>query len=378
MPNFSDQKPLNIAFCITDLDPGGAEWALFHIVTRLDRNLWQPRVYCLGPAGELAKRFEDQNVPVICYGATSSRDVKVFFWLTHQLKEFKPILVQGFLFHANFVSRIAGYWAGVRFRLAGHRVAERQNRWHLWLERVTRRFVHKHLCVSVGVADFMQSQCGLHPWDIEIIPNGIDPGLVVEHCHTLRAELGLPADSRLILAVGRLHTQKGFLNLLTAFEPIANQYDNTHLLIVGEGPLRADLVTAIQHKDLQTRVTLLGHRNDVPELMSQADIFVLSSLWEGMPNVVLLAMQAGLPVIATAVEGIPDLIQNNIHGRIIKPGCTKELESAIRELLTYDELRTAFSENSKTLVNNEFTWNQISRRYSECYRSLLAGKTIRK
>ena len=116
-----------MAFCITDLDPGGAERALVQLVTRLDRSRWQPSVICLAPRGMLADELEQAEVPVTCLGARHSRNVGMVGRLFHQLRESKPALLQTFLFHANIAGRIAGRLARVPKIVSGIRVAERRS-----------------------------------------------------------------------------------------------------------------------------------------------------------------------------------------------------------------------------------------------------------
>ncbi|QDT31874.1 glycosyltransferase [Thalassoglobus polymorphus] len=366
-----ETSPVRIAFCITELDPGGAEWALFHIVSRLDRTKWTPQVYCLSSGGGLVSRFEEQGVPVKCFGAKSRRDLKVFRWLEAELRKFSPEIVQGFLFHGNIVSRIAGSRAKVPIRLAGHRVAEREKRWHLWIDRLTKKLVQHHVCVSSGVAQFLLKKLRIEASQLTVIPNGIDPNIKLGDFGGLREELGLGSQTRMILAVGRLHRQKGFKTLLEAFRKNAQEWTDAHLVIVGEGAERGSIEAFVERYSLYDRVTLTGFRPDIPELMSEADLFVLSSLWEGMPNVVLQAMLMQLPVIATDVEGVADLITNGVSGCIVKPGSVKELRTAMQDFLADDTTAQEMAKKAKAVVVKEFTWDRVAREYDQLYQSLI-------
>lgn len=376
MPQIDEEKirpelPIKIAFCITDLDPGGAEWALFHIVTRLNKEKWSLHVFCLSSGGELVEKFKEQGIPVSCFGAKSSKDLRVFSWLTTELKNFAPHIVQGFMFHGNIVSRIAGYRAGIPIRVAGHRVAERQKRWHLRIDRFTKSLVHHHVCVSRGVADFVKDKLRLKEQQVSVITNGVDFKQKVADQNTIRQELGLSETTRIILAVGRLHPQKGFEELLWAFNEIANQIDDVHLLLVGNGPDKRKLESLMQICNLEGKVTLAGFRTDIPELMSEAEIYVLSSRWEGMPNVLLQAMQSELPIVATDVEGVSELIQDRITGRVVKPRDANGLWKSMEELLQDEVTQQEYSKNAKTLVMKEFTWEKIVNEYDLLYSLLI-------
>lgn len=367
----SPEQPTKIAFCITDLDPGGAEWALFHIVTRLNKQKWGPQIFCLSAGGELVERFREQGIPVSCYGAKNSKDLRVFSWLTSELKKFAPKIVQGFLFHGNIVSRIAGYRAGIPIRVAGHRVAERQKRWHLRIDRLTKSLVHHHVCVSRGVADFVKSKLKLKSHQVSVITNGVDINQEVAKQNSIRQELGLSETTRIILAVGRLHPQKGFAELIEVFKAVANEIDDTHLLIVGDGPEKPKLESRLQRSNLESKVTLTGFRTDVPELMSEAEIYVLSSRWEGMPNVLLQAMLWELPIVATDVEGVSELIQDRISGRVVKPYDAIGLWKSMRDLLQDEKSQVSYAENAKATLYQDFTWEKIVHEYDLLYSSLL-------
>lgn len=371
LPPPPHSEPKKIAFCITELDPGGAEWALYQIVSRLDRTRWSPCVYCLGKAGEVADQIRSAGIPVICYGAQSPFKLGAFSWLTSNLRNDLPLIIQGFLFHGNIVSRISGYLAGVPLRVAGHRVAERQKTWHLWIDRLTKQFVHHHICVSRGVADHVQQKLHLRQEQITVIPNGVDCKQTYENQSILRRELGFSAQSEIVLAVGRLHRQKGFDLLISAFEHIAQVSPDAHLVIVGEGAERPRLEEQIQSSGLQHKVHLIGFRSDLPHLLAEADLFVLSSRWEGMPNVVLQAMAAKLPVIATNVEGISEILVNGQSGVVVNPGSINDLRQAIEDLLNHPEKASRYSRNAQAIVTKEFTWENVVQRYHSIYDSLV-------
>ena len=362
--------PVRIAFCITDLDPGGAERALFHIVTRLDRQKWDPHVFSV-TGGVVADWFQKEQIPVKSFDSTGLPKYKVINWLAFELRQFKPEIVHGFLFHGNIVSRIAGWRAGISIRLAGHRVAEREKKWHLWVDRITKRLVTKHICVSRGVADHICANLRINPSQIRVIPNGIESQSAPPQVTSVRSELGIPEEAKLVLAVGRLHRQKGFSDLISAFSGIVQQYQDAHLVIVGDGPERDALISQIRNFQLESHITLTGYRNDVAELMHAADLFVLSSHWEGMPNVVMQAMASGRPVVATAVEGIDELLTDEVSGLVVPRGKPSDLQKSILRLLNNPEFSRQLSRRAQDVVEKEFTWERAVEMYDELFASLV-------
>ncbi|MEW4489869.1 glycosyltransferase [Thalassoglobus sp. JC818] len=373
------KSPRKIAFCITDLDNGGAERALLQLVTRLDRTRWTPRVYCLSKPGELVAEFEQHGIEVKCRTRSRRFDPTIISWLTKDLREFEPDIIQGFLFHGNIASRLAGARAKIPIKIAGHRVAERGRRWHLKIDRLTSRWVDHHVCVSQGVADFITQQLSLDPQHVSVIPNGVtettsSSTTLSDQTHSIRAEFQLAPETLIVLAAGRLHPQKGFSDLLNAFRIVRDNHSGFHLLIAGEGPQKQELETQIRDLKLEDCVTLIGYRSDLSTLMQQVDLFVLSSLWEGMPNVVLQAMECGLPVVTTEVEGVPDVIESNLHGVVVPIGAVPELAAACTEILSDPKLAEQLGRNAQNHVREHFTWAKTASMYEHLYECLISDQ----
>jgi glycosyltransferase involved in cell wall biosynthesis len=368
----SPSPPRPVAFCVTDLDPGGAERALVRIVTGLDRSRWTPAVFCLGPEGKLADELRQAGIDVFCYGATRAWNLGVIPWLTRHLRAFRPELLQGVLFHGNLAGRIAGRRAGVPVIVSGHRVAEREKRWHLWLDRWTGRWVDHHVCVSQGVAEHVRRHLQLRAEQVTVIPNGVALPAATRAAATVRAEWGIAECELLVLAIGRLHRQKGFATLIDAFAAMRPRLPGpARLLIVGDGPERGRLERRIRVHGLGESVHLAGRRDDVPDLLRAADLFVLSSLWEGMPNALLEAMAAGVPVVSTRVEGIEELLANSGCGLVVTPGSANELSSAMHRLLTGPDLAAETASRAQLFVKENFTWERSVQDYASLYDRLL-------
>lgn len=369
--------PIRIAFCVTDLDPGGAERCLVQLATGLDRGVWEPRVYCLGAAGDLVENLERANVHVECLGARSIRNVGAVPRLARRLRSFRPALLQTFLFHANLAGRIAGRWAGVPVIVSGVRVAEHEHRWHLWCDRLTQRLVTRNVCVSQSVANFSMAYGGIRPEKIAVIPNGVDIHRYADARPADLEPLGIPPGSRTILCVGRLHRQKGHRLLLEAAAPLFTADPHLHLLLVGNGPLHGELDALLVERQWQRQVHLTGRRRDVPELMRAATLLVLPSLWEGMPNVVLEAMAAGLPVIASDVEGVRELLGNDTRGIVFPAGSVEDLRTGLVGILRDQELRNRVAVASQEFVQSYFTTEAMLSKYVRLYRQLLGtGPTV--
>jgi glycosyltransferase involved in cell wall biosynthesis len=364
--------PVRLAFCITELDAGGAERALSQLVLGLDRTAWEPKVFCLGPPGPFAGVLQDDGVSVRCFDAVHQWDAPRVLWqLRRELSAWRPQLLQTFLFHANILGRLAGRRAGVPRIVCGQRVAERRTSWHGRLDRWTDRWVDRHVCVSQGVAEFCEHVVGLPREKLHVIPNGIEYERFATASPIDWTELGLPRDAQVVLCIGRLEPQKGIDDLLTAWADVVPAHPSAHLVIVGDGPDRATLERQAEGLALRARVHFLGRRDDVPRFLQGAVGLALPSRWEGMPNVVLEAMAAAKPVVATQVEGTAELVVPERTGWLVPVSHPPALASALRELLNHPERATNFGVEAQRLSKSQFAADKIVAAYDRLYRELL-------
>lgn len=367
--------PTRIGFCITDLDVGGAERALVQLATRLDRRDWEPAVFCLSPPGALVAELEAASITVVCLGARRLRDIGIVSRLRRELQKFRPEILQTYLFHANLAGRWAAWRAGVPHVVCGIRVAERRTKLHLWLDRCTHRLVDKYVCVSRDVAEFSMHTGRLPAHKIEVIGNGVDAAVFENAVPASLTQFGISPGSRVVVTVARLDPQKGLRDLVAAAERVTHQHPDLHFLIVGDGPERAGIELAIHECGLSARVHLAGRRSDIPQILRAGFCFVLSSHWEGMPNAVLEAMAAGLPVIATRVEGIDELVREGETGFTVPPRAPAELASAIEKLVRSPELAAKLGAGGLSRARERFGWDQTVAHYLRLYRALLNGRS---
>ena len=365
---------LPIVFCITELDPGGAERALFNLVTRLDREIFDPTVISLSGTGVVGDWLRERGIEVIELKANGKLDFFAWMRLVKELQRIKPVIIQGFLFQANLQSRLAGYWAKVPLRFAGIRVAERRsNLFHL-LDRWTERLVEKHICVSAGVKAFSQQVAGLDAQKLMVIPNGVDIERIVKATPLDRAEFNLCAGDFISVSAGRLDPQKGYDFLLKTIAAWSNRPANFKLLIAGIGPERVALKKQIVHLNLQDVVQLVGYRADLPGLLKMCDLYIQSSRYEGMCNAVLEALAASKKVLTTKVEGVDELL--GIPG-LMPPvlfgdelGFIKLLEQSIEPAL----VESNGDEEPQHTDIKSFTWNNVAEKYAAVYLDAIAKR----
>jgi glycosyltransferase involved in cell wall biosynthesis len=367
---------LSIALCITDLDIGGAERAVADLATRLDRNRFAPVVYCLGPrpaieAASCAPPLEKAGIEVHFLGGQRKRDLpNVVRRLGRLLVEHRTDLVQSFLFHANLAARLAARRAGIRPVVSGIRVAERQQRWHLWADRLTSRWVDRYVCVSRSVAEFSIHEAGLPEGKLVVIPNGIDPRACSAAQPADLRPLGIRPDQPLVTYVGRLDPQKGLAWLLSASPQWLQRSQDCDLLLVGRGPERPELERLAASSGFHGRIHFAGWRADVPEILAASRLLVLPSQWEGMPNVVLQAMASGLPVVATDVEGVRELLGPEANSQMVPYGDSQALSERICGLLADRSQAEELGRRNRLRAETEFTLERTVAAYQDLWQSL--------
>jgi glycosyltransferase involved in cell wall biosynthesis len=378
----AEMAKLRVALCITDLDVGGAERNLTHLAAGLDRRRAEPVVYCLGPRpasdeASCVPALEAAGIEVHCLGFRRGWQVALAVRkLARLLVRQKPDLIQTFLFHANMVGRIAARWAGVPRVVSGIRVAERR-RWHRWADRLTARLVDRHVCVSEAVARFSAQQGRLPAERLVVIPNGIDARRYPARPAADLGPCGIQRGRRVVTYVGRLEAQKGIQWLVETAHRWLSRLPDCDLLVVGKGPDRPKLELSSRRRGLAGRIWFAGWRPDVPRILAASDLLVLPSAWEGMPNVLLEAMASRLPVLATDVEGVRELLGADCGDQTVTYGDTEAFTRKIVALLCDRPLAANRGEENRRRVEAEFKLERIVAAYQSLWDSLAAESAHR-
>jgi len=239
-----------------------------------------------------------------------------------------------------------------------------------WLWRIAARFLDAYVAVSPTLGDLARSLNDCAPDKLSVIENGIDVGRFAGAAGdrgAVRAALGIPADAWVVGSVGRLATEKAFPFLIRAAAPLLGPAG--HLVIVGDGAERGAIRAQAEASGVSPFVHLTGARDDVPSLLAAMDVFALSSAMEGLPLCVLEAMAAGLPVVATAVGGLPALIQDGGNGFLVPSGDEPALRARLQALRGDPALARAVAERGQAYVRQHHSGEAMVRRYTELYAS---------
>jgi glycosyltransferase involved in cell wall biosynthesis len=364
--------PIRIALVITELEPGGAERCLVHLARGLPPDCFETAVYSLAPrpaAGRdvLVHRLEQAAIPVHFLDARSAWQAPAtLLRLRLLLREHSPDIVQTFLFHANVLGSLAVGGKDRPALFTGVRVAD-PSRWRQRLEAWTSRRAHRVVCVSQAVADFCGSQAAFPRDKLSVIANGIDPSGYPPGRRLPPGRVGLPEDRRILLFVGRLHRQKAVDWLLSLAPRFLDRLPQHDLVLAGDGPQRLELEHLATRRGIAHRIRFLGLRDDIPDLLAAADLLVLPSLWEGMPNVVLEAMASGLPVVATRAAGVMELLGPLADQQTIPFGDGQALTDAILRIAEQPGLASALGQANRQRATDQFSLDRMIQAYAELY-----------
>lgn len=364
-----------ILHLITELSTGGAQMALLRLLRGLDRERFTPTVACLyNGDGAVAQEIRALGIDVFDAQMRHKADLPALLRLYHHIRRIRPTILHASLFHANLPGRVLGRLAGVPIVICSERTMAMESEWRYRVNRWTIGLVDCVTAVSVNVRDFCVSHIGLPAEKIVVIYNGVAlPEGPPASSEAARIELGLPLDGLVIGAVTRLDPVKGVKFLIQALAAI----DSAHLVVVGDGPERVALEALANDLGVAGRIHWAGHRRDVPALLPAFDLFVQPSLHEGMPNTILEAQACGLPVVATAVGGTPEVVVDGVTGLLVPPHDPAALAYAITSLLRDPDLRREMGRAGRERVADHFTVERRVEQTEQLYEQLLIGKGIR-
>jgi glycosyltransferase involved in cell wall biosynthesis len=354
---------------------GGAEQALLTLMAGLDRDRWRPvLVYHVEPdLAPLVEGARDIDVPLIPVsplppGSEGARRVPQFF---RTLRRLRPSV-----FHAHLAWPLAAKFALATALLARVPavVATAQlfppfgfTRATYAQHRLLARGIGRYIAVSHGVRRRLSGTLGWPQGKIDVIHNGIDVEAYDGPADdTLHAALS-PDNVPIVLTATRLHEQKGLRYLLEAVPDVPN----ARFVVAGDGPERRALAAQADALGVHDRVVFLGHRDDVPRLLASCDVFVLPSLWEGLPLVLLEAMAARKPVVASLIAGVDEVLVPGETGLLVPPADPAALGAAIEMVTTDLELARQMARAGRARVEEEFSAATMVRRVTRVYDELL-------
>ena len=343
-----------------DKDNLRTQWAFDYPFPVIDLGAWQPQKSIL------------TNIILLLRG---------LFRLWSLLRGGKVDIIETFTPDSNILGLFVARIAGVPVRIASHHgYIEGAYSWAGKLHgmMINWGFADRLVAVSERVRRIALTEEGVNPEKVVVFLNGITPAMVDEPLSVLRdrvhQELGMSTNDFLILTVGRVTVQKGHTYLLDAIPQVLMQFPKAVFAIAGDGHLRHALQDKAMQMGIDGSIHFLGTRSDIPELLSVADVFVLPSLWEGLPLALLEAMSVGLAVVATRVEGVESIIVDGENGFLVPSEDVDALSTALIKILEDKGGRIRFGDRNKILVEEFFTIDRMCESYAELFIEVYSQK----
>ncbi len=387
-------KPLRVLHVITRMIVGGAQENTMLSCALIDPIQFPSTLMTgreTGIEGELHAEAHARGVRLIVEPSLVRRlspwhDLIATFRLWHAIRGGRYDVVHTHSSKAGILGRIAAWLAGVPVivHTAHGWSFNRHQPWHIywlyvWLERICAWFSTALVVVGSPNRDEGLALGIGRPEQYRLIRSGIEVQSyrdITISRDQARSRLSLPRESFVIGSVGRLCEQKAPLDLLEAFVPVANARPEVRLVFVGDGPQRLNLEAAVARHGLEDRVHLAGLRRDVPELLRAFDVFALASRWEGLPRVFPQAMAAGLPIVATLVDGAPDAITSGENGWLVKVGDMASMADRLNALAADPDTARRMGAAGCARVE-EFSAQQMVHELADLYTRLAANGQVR-
>jgi len=368
---------IRLLYLIGSLDRGGTAVHLTELVRRLDPRRFAVEICCLGSAGPLADGVRQGGIPVHSLGVPivyRPGFAAGMFRLSRLVRRGRYEVVHGLLFASDVFGTLAARLGGAPFVVNSRRMMpadEMPRRRQAY--RLANRWVDRTVAPSEAVRRSCLELEGLAPERVVTIYNGIDPDRI--RSASPAADLS-PAEGPWLLTAGGINPLKGHETLVQALPAILQRFPAARVAVAGDGPLRDAVVALAERLEVRHALVLLGVRSDVPALLARADLFVQPSDSEGMSNAVLEAMAAGRAVVATAVGGNPEVVQDGATGILVPPGDPAALAQAAIELLGDPDRRRSLGARGSDRVDRVFTVQRMAEAAGVFYEGLVAaGKT---
>jgi L-malate glycosyltransferase len=355
----------SVALFFSQFLPGGTEGQMLELAQRLDRTRFDVHLACFHRKGSWLPRAASisdvSEFPIFSFKRphTLSRMWQFAAWCRQR----RIAILHATDLYSNIFALPAAAAAGVPVRVGNRREINPDKPVGLIaLQRASYTFAHGVVANSTAVAARLRHE-RVRAREISVIPNGIDVD-----AYTPRTRTG---ELRRIVTVANLRPEKAHEVLIDAFAALSTTHPQLELLVVGNGSRAGDLRARAAERGVASRVRFVGHREDVPAILSESDVFVLPSRSEAFPNSVMEAMAAGLPVIATAVGGVPELVQHEVSGILIPPDDRAALARSLRALIADPARAASLGRAARDTITSRFSFTRMVSSFEDLYLDLL-------
>jgi glycosyltransferase involved in cell wall biosynthesis len=368
-----------VAYVIGELGKGGAEYQLYELLRGLDGGRFEAEVFALATGGYWAAPIRDLGVSVHEMAAAGSADVGRLRRLRAALRAFDPHVLHTVLWSGNSYGRLAAIGLRIPVVITAERNVIARPAWQVAIERFLDRWTDLYLVNSRAIATGLERRERLPATKMRVVYNGIDlarvPPFVLDRA-AARRSAGFDPGRRLVAQVGRLEPQKDYPTFLAAASRVVAELADVDVVVAGEGAQRAELEALGSRLGMAGRLRFLGLRHDVPALLGGVDVLALTSLYEGLPNVVIEAMAAGAVAVATDVGGCHELIASGETGILVPPGDVDAVAGAMLQVLRSPELGRRLAAAARRRVESDLSVEAMVGQTAAAYEACLAQKGL--
>jgi len=371
---------ISVCYFSNALARGGAEEHILTLLHGLDRSRFRSSLVCTPEVAEKVRPDVPDDVDLVPLELRKPYHLGAALALARLLRSRRFDVLHSHLFYSSLFASPIGRLCRMPLIVETPHVREHWRRgWKAGylVDRLAGRFVHQYIAVSEANRRYLVDEKRLPARKIVVIHNGVDLGRFTPGHRPpsdLRQRLGFGADDPVLLVVGRLEPQKGHAVLLDAMPAIFREFPATRLVCVGEGALRAELEEKADQVSFRDAVRFAGRQPNVEDWLALADVVVLPSFYEGLPLAAIEALAAGRAMVATAVDGTPEVVVDGMTGLTVPPGNPARLARAICRLLGDTPLREKLGQAGREWVLERFDQAQQIQRTEALYQLALARR----
>jgi glycosyltransferase involved in cell wall biosynthesis len=374
-------RKIRIAYVIKSMIVGGSQTHLTQVFRFLDRQRFEPVLYCLAGEGVLLDNVRALGVPVVTpaagLGFKGQALLARIAAMTRSLRQQHVDIVHTYLLRANLVGTVSARLARVPVVLCSKRGCHERRGLALVSARIGNAMSDRVTANSQAVRDFVHANEGCPREKMVVIPSGIDTVRFRPLPPApFKARLGLPEERTIVGTVTRMRVRKGVEEFIRAMGRVCAARPDVHAVIAGEMHLDDALQALVRSLRLDERLTLLGRRSDIPEVLSAFDVFVLSSHGEGMSNAILEAMAMEKPVVATDAGGTAETVRHGRSGLLVPPRDPEALAGAITEVLAQPGRAREMGRLGRRIVDEGFSAHAMVRQMEALYLDLAAARGL--
>ena len=366
-------RRIKVLHLITSLEVGGAQHGLLLGLPRFDHDTYEHVICSIMDRMQMAPQFREVGIEVISLGLSRKTDLMVAQRLSSLLKQQRPDILHTYLLHGNVLGRIVGRLAGVGAIIGSERTIGQARRWGRLATRLTNPLTDAVEVNSEIGGKAIEKDLGVPHNKVEVVRSGLDLKAFSTSTNReeIRSELLLNDDQHLVVYVGRLRPVKGVEYGIRAFAQALSNQPDMHMALAGEGEQLAYLKNLVKELGITKKITFLGVRNDLPDLLAAADSVLMPSLNEGFPRTAIEAMAAAKPIIATRVGGTPEAIIDDETGILIPSKDIEAMTNAIVNLVGDKELQSRLGTAGRKRAEQNYSVENYVARLDGLYRQLL-------